>query len=372
MAIALVILPLSVVPRWWCGRIAEPWFAGRSADDYASLAGAVTDWLDQRRFGQEFQTGSWQFDGEWLLGTWQMAGIGLGQLIERYPATRAQYGPHLRACAEALLSPPVRAFDARSWNGEDPLVSLSGPNGHVAVLGYGGVVLALDRSIDPATPLAATTSAIIAALVRRYQASPIGLLETYPGETYPVDNTTAMAAISIYDKATDNRHRELLASLTANFARRCVDPATDLVIQAVDSRTGAAVDRPRASGTALAAFFLARVDPALSARLLAGLRRHCAASAFGITAMREYPAGSPPGRSDIDSGPLIFGLSMSGTGFAIGPAAFHRDRELFTGLVRMGELCGSPWERDGRRGYALGGPLGNAIMLAMVTAGARP
>ena len=94
-----------------------------------------------------------------------------------------------------------------------------------------------------------------------------------------------------------------------------------------------------------------------------------------LTARRfvdEYPAGSAGGRGDIDSGPLIFGISPSGTGFSIAGSRVFGDRELFVRLTRTANLIGTPVSRGDRRLFVTGGPLGNAIMLAMLTAQPAP
>ena len=83
--------------------------------------------------------------------------------------------------------------------------------------------------------------------------------------------------------------------------------------------------------------------------------------------MREYPPGEG-GPGDIDSGPVILGIGFSSTGFALAGARTFGDRERFQSLYRTAYLIGSPLERGGLRNYVCGGPLGNAILFAMLTA----
>ncbi len=87
--------------------------------------------------------------------------------------------------------------------------------------------------------------------------------------------------------------------------------------------------------------------------------------------MREYPTGQA-GWGDIDSGPVVFGVGISSTGFALAQARGSGDRTTYRQLFRTSWLFGAPIQtRNGRR-YATGGAIGNAILLAMLTAGGTP
>ena len=92
-----------------------------------------------------------------------------------------------------------------------------------------------------------------------------------------------------------------------------------------------------------------------------------ARSAFaGFAAIREYPPGRT-GPTDLVSGPLIFGLSPTATGFALGGAALWNDEAVLTGLLRTAELVGSTVSVGGRRRYLFAPLPGDAVMLAART-----
>ena len=59
---------------------------------------------------------------------------------------------------------------------------------------------------------------------------------------------------------------------------------------------------------------------------------------------------------------------MGATGFALGSAAAQRDRELFRRLYRTLDLFGVPTNHGDAQSYATGGTLGNALLLAMLSA----
>lgn len=364
--LALLVLPMLVAPRLWCGRGGDDLFDG---DDGAALplAREVAAWMEAGVDADHFATGSSRFDGEWALGTHQMALQGLGQVILQEPRARADLLPAMEAGAARLAEPSMRAFGTRAWD-EDGLRALDSADGH-AYLGYLDLALGMQRLVDPHTPLAGLHDELTAALARRLAAAPHGTIETYPGETYPPDVCAVVGAIGLHGRATGEDHDELIAAWSNKAREHLVDPKTGLLIQAVDGRSGAPLDRARASGTAIGAYFLAFADSELSGQLYESLRDQCRVGLLGFGGMREYPRGQRGGHGDVDSGPVIFGVGMSSTGFALAGARIHRDRRVFAGLHRTAVLFGAPVQRDERASFVTGGPLGNAILLAMLTAG---
>ena len=127
----------------------------------------------------------------------------------------------------------------------------------------------------------------------------------------------AIASISLYDKATGENHKALLTELVSQFQQYSVDPKTGLVFQSVDFSSGTAVDEPRASGTALSAYFLSFVDAEALEALFTSVSESQRVNLAGFVGIKEYPKGQE-GPSDIDSGPLTLGASPSATLFSTG------------------------------------------------------
>ena len=354
-----------LVPRWWCGLDGARCYAG-DRETVAALARNVAGTLTKGVSSADFTSDSALFRGEWLFGTYQMAALGLLQTCREHPELRAELRPGIENAIAGLLSPSVRAFDAQSW-GEDALASLDGPHGHAAYLGYLNLVLTLDRATFADSRHTALNDRISAALARRFGVAPHQIIETYPDEAYPVDNASGLASLLLHQRLTGTDHSAALAGTLECFRTRWRDPRTGLLLQAIDHRTGQPTDRGRASGTALAAYFLAMAEPDLARPYFQSLRTHLAGSIIGFGYVDEYAVGESGG-GDIDSGPLIFGMSPSGTGFTIASARAFGDRALYVSLARTAYLMGAPVSRGGERFFITGGPLGNAILLAMFTA----
>ena len=309
-----------------------------------------------------------RFAGEWALVTHQMVALGLAQLCLAHPEWEAELAPIVTKAAANSFRIEMRTFGTNAWHGEDAMASLDGDHGH-AYLAYAALALGMARLVDVNFPpeLAKQHDALIAAYQRRLLASPTGLIETYPGEAYPTDVAAVAAAIAIHGRATHTSHEKVLERWASNVRRVQLDARSGFVVQRMDATTGAPHDAPRASGTAFAAYFAGFADRSIAKQLADAVAKQ-EASFFGFGAIREYAPGFHGG-GDVDSGPVIFGVGVSATGFALASARAFGHEDEFTKLYRTVDLFGVPMQQDETRRFALGGPIGNALLLAMLTSG---
>lgn len=353
------------MPRALVGRDADAVFDGELASILPradGLAATITTGVS----ADDFHTGDARFDGEWALATHQMAILALAQILLAHPERedlRVSYLPAIRHASEILLLPSTRAFGTAAW-GSDALEALDETRGRDAWLCYAALGLSMHRVVDPDFPHLAIHEPILASLRRRISASDDRLIPTYPGETYPVDVSACVAAVAIRDRGLGEDPSAWVADWEAHVRARYVDPETHLLRQHVGGP-------PRGSGTGLAAYFLGLANGELSLELFSGLAAH-ERSLAGFSAIREYPDGYEGG-GDVDSGPVLFGVSVSATGFTLAAARQHGDRSLFVGLHRTAALFGVPYATSGGEsaageGFVTGGPIGDAILLAMETA----
>jgi len=352
---------------WWCGRDADRWFRGDASLQRELAQELVAFEAEDAEDVAPTHAGD-RFTGEWALVTHQMTALGLAQLCLAHPSWRAELAPTVTAAAARSFRVEMREFGTIAWRGEDAMASLDGDHGH-AYLAYAALALGMARIVDPAFPLelARQHDALIAAYERRLLASETGLIETYPGEAYPTDVAAVAGAIAIHGRATHASHSAVLRHWAERVRARQIDPASGLVIQRMDARTGAPHDAPRGSGTGLAAYFAGFADREVARALADGVLRQ-AATRFGFGAIREYAPGHA-GRGDVDSGPVLLGVSVSATGFALAPMRAFGNLDAFRALYRTVDLFGLPMRDGDRRRFAIGGPIGNALLLALLTSG---
>lgn len=363
--LALVIsVPLAVRGlAFWHGRGAGPLYDGE-LETQRELARGVDRWVEADLGRADFATGDPRFDGEWLFATRMMAVLGNAQIALAHPELREESARRIDRCLAALTAPEARTFDREAW-GADAIDDLGSERAHMGYLGYLALALALARLVDPDTRFAELEARVIDHLSALYASSELGLLETYPGEIYPTDNSAFFGALGVHDRATGEDHRALRRAASAALERNR-DRASGLLHQSVHAGTGAPVDLPRGSGTALAAYFVSFSDTSLSRSLFDSIRGHLSRSLLGFGSVREYLPGEG-GFGDVDSGPVVFGQGVSVTGFTLALARVHGDRELFERIYATTALVGGPVGDDGTH-YALGGPIGDALLFALTTA----
>ncbi|HEU4406085.1 MAG TPA: hypothetical protein VFS43_12525 [Polyangiaceae bacterium] len=363
IGLASVLVATATVPRVVCGRPAGAYVAGE-AEAQDELARDVARAVLGQRELTFYHTGNERFDGQSAVAAYQMAALGLGQIALDHPERREGYLPALRRAADRLADPRTLRYAARRW-GQHAATRLGPGEGH-AYAGYINLGLGIVRALDPETPHAALHDRLTRELERRLEASPTGLIETYPGETFPPDVAAVAGSIGLHASATGRPPPAWLEAWAERFARCAVD-GSGYLVQQVKSGSCAPVDGPRGSGTAIAAYFLSFAHRGLSRRLHEGLKAEGRRTLFGFAAVREYARGVH-GAGDVNAGPIIFGVSVGATGFALGSARAHGDEAFFRELYRSAHLFGAPVEREGARHFALGGALGNALLLAMLTA----
>ncbi|MFC4563205.1 hypothetical protein ACFO4E_15175 [Nocardiopsis mangrovi] len=194
-------------------------------------------------------------------------------------------------------------------------------------------------------------------------------LMAYPGAAWPVDSVVGVAALRLDDRLRGAGAHAATIDRWSAAVRKRLDPATGLVPHSADPATGAPLQGARGSSQALLLRFLAEIDPEWAAADHREFRRTFASGAAMVPGTREFPRGDDsPG--DVDSGPLVLGLSASASTVALGDAVLFGDVAAARALTGMAEASGVAVEAGGQRRY-LGGvlPVGDAFLAWSLTAG---
>jgi len=172
-------------------------------------------------------------------------------------------------------------------------------------------------------------------------------VESYPGAAWPADSVVGVASLAACAQWLGERPQRAVQKWL-DAVRRELDPTTLLVPHSAHG-PGA-----RGSSSALICAFLPSIDRAFAEQQYARFRQHFATRRLGgLLAFREYPNGQD-GPSDVDSGPLLLGVSGPAT--IVGMAAAHENGDAATWLElrRASEAVGLPLEWSGRRTYGFG------------------
>lgn len=221
----------------------------------------------------------------------------------------------------------------------------------VVALGQGNNAEQLDR-------LRQECDAIATALAD----SPTPFLPSYYGSAWPCDTVPAIHALSVYDRVTkEDRYRGVIANWLED-ARERLDPETGLLPHTANLPDGKHVGVSRATSQMIMLRLLPDIDPPFAKQQYETFRERHLTTFLGAPCLLEYPSGiSGPG--DVDSGPLIFGRSLSATVLMMGVAQIYGDQSVADAIAQSGEVVGLPWTWWGKKQYAAGlMPIGDIMV----------
>jgi len=229
-----------------------------------------------------------------------------------------------------------------------------------------GGVLALQPAASRDAAEVQRFSQASAELAAAFDAAATPYLQAYPGEAWPVDSTVAIASLRLHDHLLTPRF-QATADRWLRSVKARLDPATGLMPHQV-AVDGSPLVGARATSQSMIHRFLPEIDAAFGREQYARFREQFVAHPLGLgPAVREYPIGVD-GAGDVDSGPLILGISLSATTVTLGAARIHRD-PLADVLAGEGELIGVPLHGLHTKRYAFGAlPIADAFLVWSSTA----
>jgi hypothetical protein len=273
----------------------------------------------------------------------------------------AQDDLHARALAAARWA--LGQLDTPS--GRAPFSSTLDPPLGVFYVGWSswlrGGVLGLQAAQERPADEVARFEAGCAALAAAFERSPTPFLTAYPGQAWPVDSTVAVAALRLHDTLLAPRFAPTIERWLRD-ARDRLDPATGLLPHRADPLDGRPVEGARGSSQSIIARFLSEIDPSWGREQYALFRRQFVDAPLGVAGVREYPLGNE-GMGDVDSGPLLLGVSLSASVVTLGAALAQGDRALADPLLHASEGFGLPVSWGGAKRYIFGAvPVGDAFL----------
>jgi hypothetical protein len=199
---------------------------------------------------------------------------------------------------------------------------------------------------------------------RSMRAGPMLSGESYPDECWTFCNTTALAALAVFDVVRGESHRRLFSEWVALAKAQLVDPTTGLLVSSYSYR-GRFKDGPEGSTIWMSARNLLLVDESFALDQYSRARRELGGSVLGFGYAREWPR-SWRGGVDVDSGPIVplLDASPSSSGFAILGARAFGDSPFLGGLLASLDLAALPDEQDGRLHYRASNAVGDAVLLS--------
>lgn len=167
--------------------------------------------------------------------------------------------------------------------------------------------------------------------------------------------------MAVCDRITgEDRYRNVI-SKWLDDARQRLDPETDLLPHTAALPNGRDVGVARATSQMIVLRYLPDIAAALAKAQSKLFRERFLTTFVGASCVLEYPSGIS-GSGDVDSGPLIFGRSLSAT-VMMGVANIYEDQSLVNAIGQCGETVGMPWTSNGQKRFAGGVlPIGDIIV----------
>ncbi|MEK0448545.1 MAG: hypothetical protein RL088_813 [Verrucomicrobiota bacterium] len=190
------------------------------------------------------------------------------------------------------------------------------------------------------------------AIASAFTESKTPYLQAYEGEAWSCDSAVAIFALHACDHVLEPRYASVIERWVFGVRER-LDAGTGLLGHRVSVEDGGLIEGPRATSMCITLRFLGESAPELAAELYSKFREQMMTTRLGIPGVREYPKGVN-GSGDVDSGPLVFGISMSASVVTNGAARIMGDAEAVAHLVPSAEALAMPVRWGGEKRYAAG------------------
>lgn len=305
------------------------------------------------------------FQAEWALVTASMTASAITNIAFRFPETKDSAIDEIREIIDVVLTEDLRKIGYNTW-GRDPLENLSPYNAQIWYLAHLGMVISSYKFCGGDNSYDSLHKEINITMINALKQSSIPYLQTYPDETYSADNTVMYASIKLYDQLYGEDNNELFKNWINFSKEKMLDKKTGIIKSYIIKESGPSFDS-RGSWVGWMSFYLPIIDSAFAKDQYDRAYKHFFSKAFGFRVCREFPKGVNA-IGDVDSGPVIFGASPSGTGFITGGAMHQKDIKNLNGFLTTAELIGTSVSFGGKKHYLFSPLVGDAIMLAMKTA----
>jgi hypothetical protein len=214
--------------------------------------------------------------------------------------------------------------------------------------------------VEPQPRFRAEARQRAAAIEKAMKRGPVLSAESYPNECWMFCNTTALAALAMFDRVDGSDHSAFIRSFVDNAKKKLTDDKTGLLVSSY-THDGKVLDGPEGSSIWMTIHNLSFIDPAYARDQYARARKELGMTVLGFGLAREWPDSWPNKRPDVDSGPIvpILDASAGSSGMAILGAAAAGDEAWLNQLLASVELAGFPDDKGHARA---GNAVGDAVM----------
>lgn len=304
---------------------------------------------------------------QWSIYSCVMFIAALSNIARIWPDQSAKSLERIEKLLPLLLSKELRRYDTREWH-EDALASLSGTNDHLTYLSLLAWSISLYRLAGGIDRYDGLFNDCCEALHKRMLRNPNLNLKSFPDKPYfSADFLVALVAFHNHTLLfNDNRYEATIKRWLDLSNTVWKNPRTGLLVSTLYTNRKGPV---KGCYTGLNNFWLTLLGQPQYATDQYRQMKNFLAKSGKLTGIREYLYKDPKLAFDPNSGPVVEGMSPSGTAFAIGSATYHGDWQFRNEMLATAQKAGGDVQKKGMRHYKLGefALVGEATVLAMRT-----
>lgn len=308
-----------------------------------------------------------QFQGQWAIYACSMTAVALCNIIRLYPELKERYLDKIPLLIELVNTPTIRYYDTEWW-GEDAMETLDGNKSHMTYLSILAWMIGNYKFAGGDTRFDTLHKKLCETLNRRMLLTDDCNLPSFPnGVVFFPDMMFAVIALKDYGRLYNDEFQVTIDKWLYYCRNEYINSKTGLLYACYfrnrsQGRTSGAYSGLNTSGLVL-------IDPNFAKHQYDMMKKALVVRFGKYAALKEYLKGATKLTFDIDAGPVVYGLSPSGTAFALGASTYFRDWDLREKLLNSASLLGHTVRNKNKRHYRLAEILltGEAITLAMRT-----
>lgn len=295
-----------------------------------------------------------------------MLNAALANISMIWPEKKEECLTKMAKLIDIMLSDEMKRYDAVEW-GEDPITSLPGNKSHVTYLSILAWSIEMYMLAGGDNRYSELLMRVCEAMNRRMLRHKELNLKSFPDKPiFLPDMLVAVAALKLYSSVyNDNKYQATVDRWLELAKEKWLHPSTGLLVPMLYGNRKTSV---RGCYTALNNYWLTFIDDDFARDQYLRMKKHLQSrNMYG--GVKEYLRLCPKFKFDMDAGPIVNGISPSGTAFGIGCVTYFQDWEWRRGMLQLGELAGKTVFENNSRHYKLGefASVGEATVLAMRT-----
>ncbi|HCC87225.1 MAG TPA: hypothetical protein DEQ17_03055 [Prevotella sp.] len=281
------------------------------------------------------------YGGQWAIYSCCYTAVALANLCRIYPDIKEEMLPKIEALIGLTDTPVIRYYDTMMWK-EDAMDGLDGPNDHMTYLSLLAWAITHYKFAGGDSRFDNLLEACCQSLHRNMLFSHDLNLRSFPNAPiFLPDMLYTIVALHNYELLYNNgKHQDVLSRWMEKAQTVWLDKETGLLASMLTQKLRKPKNKVRGSYTALNCSLLAFCANESFSRNQYELFKRLFVKKSPIFGIREYLDKSPMFSFDVDAGPILFGLSPSGTTFALGAATWLGDWEMRSRLLRTASIVG--------------------------------